>query len=147
MWKESFRLHPPVPLGIPHVNTEADVYKGLYIPKGSMIHCNIGAMLRESRIWGEDSEEFNPNRFLPEFNPKAESLPDISTTLFGFGRRLCPGRFLAERVAHQLAASVLSVYSLTPVEGEPVTPTMPFEDSTIRFVHRGDTRCLYAQLF
>ncbi|KAG9021923.1 hypothetical protein FS842_006386 [Serendipita sp. 407] len=87
MWKESFRLHPPVPLGIPHVNTEADVYKGLYIPKGSMIHCNIGAMLRESRIWGEDSEEFNPNRFLPEFNPKAESLPDISTTLFGFGRR------------------------------------------------------------
>ncbi|KAG8778859.1 hypothetical protein FRC16_003704 [Serendipita sp. 398] len=131
MWKESFRLHPPVPLGIPHVNTEADVYKGLYIPKGSMIHCNIGAMLRESHIWGEDSEEFNPNRFLPEFNPKAESLPEISTTLFGFGRRLCPGRFLAERVAHQLAASVLSVYSLTPVEGEPVTPTMPFEDSTI----------------
>ncbi|KAG8770646.1 hypothetical protein FRB91_004275 [Serendipita sp. 411] len=132
VWKESFRLYPPVPLGVPHVSTEADVYNGLYIPQGSMIHCNIGAMLRDSRVWGEDSEDFNPNRFLSEFNPKAESLPDVSVTPFGFGRRICPGRFLAEKVGCQLAASVLSVYSLTPAEGEPVTPTMIFEDTTIR---------------
>ncbi|KAG9020177.1 hypothetical protein FS842_007538, partial [Serendipita sp. 407] len=132
VWKESFRLHPPAPLGIPHVNTEADVYKGLYIPKGSVIHCNIGATLRDSRVWGQDCNEFNPNRFLPEFNPEAGSLPDVSNTHFGFGRRQCPGRFLAERVARQFAASVLSMYTLVPVEGEPVTPTMPFEDSVIR---------------
>ncbi|KAG8754878.1 hypothetical protein FRC14_004552, partial [Serendipita sp. 396] len=104
----------------------------LYIPKGSVIHCNIGATLRDSRVWGQDCNEFNPNRFLPEFNPEAGSLPDVSNTHFGFGRRQCPGRFLAERVARQFAASVLSMYTLVPVEGEPVTPTMPFEDSVIR---------------
>ncbi|KAG8806538.1 hypothetical protein FRC17_004939, partial [Serendipita sp. 399] len=131
-WKESLRLHPPGPLGIPHVNTEADVYKGLYIPKGSIIHCNIGWMQRDPRIWGEDGDQFNPNRFLPEFNPNSQSLPDVSTTPFGFGRRLCPGRFLAERVARQVVASVLSMYTLVPVEGSPVTTTMLFDDSVIR---------------
>ncbi|KAG8851585.1 hypothetical protein FRB91_007652 [Serendipita sp. 411] len=132
VWKESLRWHPPVPLGIPHVNTDADVYKGYYIPNGSVIHCNIGCMLRDPRVWGEDSEEFNPGRFLPEINPQAESLPDISNIPFGFGRRICPGRFLAERIGRQLATAVLSMYKLVPVEGEAVTPSMPFEDSTIR---------------
>ncbi|KAG8835162.1 hypothetical protein FRC17_005020 [Serendipita sp. 399] len=147
IWKESFRLHPPVPLGIaffermehafdqrlgiPHVSTEADVYNGLYIPKGSMIHCNIGAMMRDPRVWGEDCNEFNPSRFLPEINPQVENLPDISTIPFGFGRRLCPGRFLAERAGRQLAASVMSTYTLLPVKDAAITSTMPFEDTTI----------------
>ncbi|KAG8835163.1 hypothetical protein FRC17_005021 [Serendipita sp. 399] len=132
LWKESLRWNPPVPLGIPHVNSEADVYRGYYIPKGSIIHCNIGAMLRDSRVWGEDSEQFNPNRFLPEFNLRAESLPDINNIPFGFGRRICPGRFLAERIGHQLVTAILSAYTLVPVEGEAMTFSMTFEDSTIR---------------
>ncbi|KAG8754880.1 hypothetical protein FRC14_004554 [Serendipita sp. 396] len=132
VWKESLRWSTTAPIGIPHVNTEADIYKGYYIPKGSIIHCNIGYMLRDPRVWGEDSEEFNPGRFLPELNPQAGGLPDISNIPFGFGRRICPGRFLAERIARQLATAVLSTYTLVPVEGEPVTLSMPFEDSAIR---------------
>jgi hypothetical protein len=42
VWKESLRLDPPVPLGVPHVAAENDSWNGYFIPKGTMVNCNIG---------------------------------------------------------------------------------------------------------
>jgi cytochrome P450 len=39
--KEVLRWYPNTPLGIPHLTTEDDVYKGMMIPKGSLIVTNI----------------------------------------------------------------------------------------------------------
>jgi hypothetical protein len=44
-------------------------------------------MLRDPRLWGEDANEFKPERFIAKYNPHAEQLPDISSIPFGFGRR------------------------------------------------------------
>jgi cytochrome P450 len=44
-------------------------------------------MMRDPRIWGEDAELFKPERFLPEYNPKAGNLPDMGSLPFGFGIR------------------------------------------------------------
>ncbi|PVF96176.1 cytochrome P450 [Serendipita vermifera] len=116
-WNESMRFNVTTPLGVPHVNTEPDVYEGYYIPKGCMIHCNIGCILRDPKIWGNDADSYNPERFLPEINPRATDLPDMSMVPFGFGKRICPGRHVAERVALVFAASVLSAFTLVPVGG------------------------------
>lgn len=134
VFKESLRWIPVAPLGLAHMSSSEDVWNGFYIPKGSFIHCNIGYVLRDPQIWGKDSQEFNPNRFLPEHNPSMYDLPDIWSVPFGFGRRVCPGKHLGQRTVLLYAAAILSSYELLPFEGEHLTPNEPFEDAVIRRV-------------
>lgn len=44
-------LKPQTP-GVPHVNTQDDVWNGYYIPKGSLINCNIGFVIDDARFVG-----------------------------------------------------------------------------------------------
>jgi cytochrome P450 len=44
-------------------------------------------ILRDPRLWGDDANEFRPERFLSEHNPRAKDLPDVESIGFGFGRR------------------------------------------------------------
>lgn len=39
--KETFRVHTVVPLGLPHGSIEDDYYRGMYVPKGSMMLTNV----------------------------------------------------------------------------------------------------------
>ncbi|KAG8779401.1 hypothetical protein FRC16_003445, partial [Serendipita sp. 398] len=118
-WDESLRHSPPIPTGVPHVNTgEADIWKGYYIPKKTMVITNVGYMLRDKRLWGEDADEFKPERFLTKYNPNANKLPNVESMAFGFGRRICPGRHVAELNGMLFAASILSAYEILPIEGE-----------------------------
>ncbi|CAG7852697.1 O-methylsterigmatocystin oxidoreductase Short=OMST oxidoreductase; AltName: Full=Aflatoxin B synthase; AltName: Full=Aflatoxin biosynthesis protein Q; AltName: Full=Cytochrome P450 64 [Serendipita indica DSM 11827] len=132
VFKESFRWNTAAPLGVPHVSSKEDVWNGYYIPKNSIIHCNIGFVLRDPRLWGKDSLDFNPNRFLASHNPSVDKLPDIWSVPFGFGRRICPGRYLAQRTALLYSAAILSMYEVLPFEGDILSPEGPFEDSVIR---------------
>ncbi|KIM24701.1 hypothetical protein M408DRAFT_331670 [Serendipita vermifera MAFF 305830] len=131
VWKESLRFKAPVPLGIPHVVSEEDVWNGLYIPKGCILQCNIGFMMRDPRIWGEDSVLFKPDRFL---GPNSKDLPDPTTITFGFGRRICPGRFFANRVALQFVAATLASFTVLPGQGVDISELV-FEGSVQRPVN------------
>ncbi|CCA75381.1 hypothetical protein PIIN_09365 [Serendipita indica DSM 11827] len=147
VWKEAFRLNPPAPIGVPHVGMKEDVWRGYYFPKGTIVHCNIGQnscilnclltmftgyILREKGIWGEDSHSFNPTRFLPEFNPRAAELPNMLDLPFGFGRRICPGRHLADHIAPQYAVALLVTYQILPMEGHLLGGKIGFADSAVR---------------
>ncbi|KAF9522383.1 cytochrome P450 [Crepidotus variabilis] len=91
VYRESLRWHPVTPIGVPHYTTDEDVYNGYYIPKGTTIIPNVWAMTRDPRKY-QDPEIFDPSRFLE----KDGSLnKDDVHYLFGFGRRICPGRHLA----------------------------------------------------
>ncbi|KAF8895100.1 cytochrome P450 [Infundibulicybe gibba] len=41
LYREVMRWRPAFPLGVPHASTEDDVYKGFFIPKGSIVLANI----------------------------------------------------------------------------------------------------------
>lgn len=41
IFKEVIRMYPIVPLGVPHSNIAEDEYKGMRIPKGSIIMPNL----------------------------------------------------------------------------------------------------------
>ncbi|PVF96201.1 cytochrome P450 [Serendipita vermifera] len=130
-WKESMRLNPSSPLGVPHQSAADDMYKGMYLPKDTMFMTNIGYMARDPRIWDEP-DTYKPERWLKEYNPKADSLPSIYDIVFGFGRRLCPGQFLADRVGFIFAAAVLKTYDILPIEGETLPKEFVYQDAVTR---------------
>ena len=95
--KEILRWRPPVPF-VPHVAAEEDWYEGMYIPKGTVCIANIWHCNHDRAIFGDDADEFRPERHLDE---NGELLPGPVETnhaghvTFGFGRRNCVGKDLA----------------------------------------------------
>ncbi|KAF9012110.1 cytochrome P450 [Hymenopellis radicata] len=116
--KEVLRVHPAVPTGLPHCTTEDDVHDGYFIPKGSIVSFNIWKMCLDPEVY-KDPEEFRPERFM---GPTPEE--DPSTAVFGFGRRVCPGRLLADASLFITLAMCLSAFDIEPVveNGHPVLP-------------------------
>ena len=64
--KEVFRWRPTVALGLHHVSREEDWYEGMYIPKGTICIANVWQCNRDRAVFGEDADEFRPERHLDE---------------------------------------------------------------------------------
>ncbi|PVF93588.1 cytochrome P450 [Serendipita vermifera] len=128
--KESIRIRPFIPLGIPHVNTQDEIIQGYLIPKGTVIHQNIGYMFNNPEIWG-DPEVFRPERFL---EPDASEGLNPLTDIFGYGMRVCPGRYFADRVMFLLVTTIISLFKIVPLEGKevPRTEDVEYDDKAIR---------------
>ncbi|RDB17531.1 hypothetical protein Hypma_001246 [Hypsizygus marmoreus] len=119
--QETLRWNNAAPLGVPHRSMEDDIYKGMFIPKGSIIIPNTRAMTLDERIYA-DPHSFNPSRYLPKPDGNGEPFP---VGPFGFGRRICPGRHLAEASLWSAAASVLATMTIlkaTGKDGNAITP-------------------------
>nr|VWO99573.1 Ketoreductase CTB6 (EC (Cercosporin toxin biosynthesis cluster protein 6) [Ganoderma boninense] len=113
--KETFRWKTVTPLGVPHATTEDDMYLGMFIPKGTTVIANIFAMLHDENVYN------NPTEFIPE---RYESSPDGSTgdpdparVAFGFGRRICPGRFFADESVWLTIALMLHTFNISNPTG------------------------------
>uniref|UniRef100_A0A453LX12 Cytochrome P450 71D7 n=1 Tax=Aegilops tauschii subsp. strangulata TaxID=200361 RepID=A0A453LX12_AEGTS len=86
--KETFRLHPPVPLLLPRLCTEQKKIMGYDVPPGTTVFANVWAIGRDEKSW-TDASEFKPERF------EVQKV-DYGGTNFRFlpggaGRRMCPG--------------------------------------------------------
>ncbi|BAT97806.1 hypothetical protein LR48_Vigan07g158600 [Vigna angularis] len=113
--KETFRLHPPIPMLVPH-KPEVDVELcDFMVPKSSQILVNVWAMGRDSSIW-TNPDEFRPERFLEsDLDFKGQ---DFELIPFGAGRRICPGLPLASRTVHIVLASLLCNYNWKLKDGQ-----------------------------
>ncbi|ETW77258.1 cytochrome P450 monooxygenase 4 [Heterobasidion irregulare TC 32-1] len=105
--QELMRWRMVTPLGVVHTTTEDDVYEGYFIPKGSQIWVNAWAMLHDPIAY-PDPESFRPERFLTSDGTVIED--PLLNSAFGWGRRICPGRFLADANIWAIVASVLSTF-------------------------------------
>ncbi|TYH03623.1 hypothetical protein ES288_A09G234400v1 [Gossypium darwinii] len=113
--KESFRLHPPIPM-LSRKAVEGCKINGYTIPPQSLLFVNIWGIGRDPKVW-EDPLKFQPERFM---NSNRAVDTDISNSgvidvkglhyqllPFGTGRRGCPGISLAmQQLAVTLAALV-----------------------------------------
>ncbi|PRQ20215.1 putative cytochrome P450 [Rosa chinensis] len=104
--KETFRLHPPVPLLVPRRSSQPTIIGGYYIPKGSTIFLNAWAIQRVPSVW-DDPLEFRPQRFLNPSNSFDYQGNKFQFLPFGYGRRICAGIPLAERMLFYVLASFL----------------------------------------
>ncbi|KAI5833904.1 cytochrome P450 [Schizophyllum commune Tattone D] len=115
--QEVFRFWPSVPLGVPHKSTKDDIYKGMYIPRGSLLIrvFNVFAMTHDETVY-KDPWRFEPDRYLPcEEGGHGEPLP---TGHFGFGRRICPGRFVGDASVFIAIATMLHVLTFGKAKDE-----------------------------
>jgi cytochrome P450 len=101
---ETLRWRPVVVQGVPHFTKVEDGYMGYHIPANSTVLPNAFAITRDEAVFGEDVDNFVPERWLAEesnkehvdvcgFNTSAlKGLPHIG---FGFGHRIYTGRLIA----------------------------------------------------
>ncbi|KAF5309457.1 hypothetical protein D9619_012390 [Psilocybe cf. subviscida] len=110
--KETMRWQLVAPLGLPHMATNDDVYAGYFIPKGSLVFGNAWKILHDERVF-VDPGDYRPERYLKDghLNPDMRQ-PEVGA--FGFGRRICPGRFLSDNTIFSIVSSTLYVFNITP---------------------------------
>jgi cytochrome P450 len=120
--KVVMRWHPVAPIAVPHRLVTDDVYEGYFLPAGSMVIGNAWAVLHDESVFPEPNQ-FRPERFL---DPNVK-LPEA---VFGFGRRICPGRFMARSSMWIAIVSVLAAFEIGPITDGDGVPLIPREDYT-----------------
>jgi cytochrome P450 len=96
MVMEILRWRPATPLGGIHRSTEDDWYEGMFIPKGTVCIANVWHLNRDPEMFGENVAHFDPARHLDANGDIPSGQSDREGHFsFGFGRRHCPGRHVA----------------------------------------------------
>jgi len=84
---ESMRLFTPIPILPARITTEDIEIEGWVIPKGYRISVCIWKTQHSKEVWGDDAEEFKPDRF-----NDLTKLQSACFFPFGGGARVCLGQ-------------------------------------------------------
>ncbi|RYN29574.1 O-methylsterigmatocystin oxidoreductase [Alternaria tenuissima] len=131
LMKETHRWHLVLPMCLPHCSTEEDTCRGYRIPKGSILLANNWLFTHDPEVY-PDPMVFRPERFLE--TPTHKSEPDPRNFIFGYGRRICPGRYVADNALFITIAQTLAVFNVTKSvdeNGRIVEPEIKFEPGAI----------------
>ncbi|KAI0028522.1 cytochrome P450, partial [Vararia minispora EC-137] len=106
--KEVLRCEQVTPLGVPHLSLRDDesVYDGYTIPAGTTMIPNQWAMSHDTEAYPSPLS-FARERFLSTPAPRSPN-----TIAFGFGRRVCPGRRVAEDALWIHVATTLACFEV-----------------------------------
>ncbi|KAF7359221.1 hypothetical protein MSAN_01264200 [Mycena sanguinolenta] len=124
--KESLRWRNVTPIAIPHFLPVEDEYKGYRLPAGSIVMPNTWAILHDEEMY-PDPYSFKPERYLLDGKPNPAVMdPDM---VFGFGRRICPGRHMAMSSVWITIARILAAFDITKAvdeKGQVIEPTYEY---------------------
>lgn len=101
--RETMRLYPPGPL-ISRITTDSVQLKHGIIPSKTIVSISIDAVSRDKKYWGENADEFDPERFCPDL---IADVHPYSRLNFSRGPRSCIGYQLGMRVAKIFLAHIL----------------------------------------
>lgn len=88
------------------------------IRKGDLVLINKTVMYRDPEIWGEDADEFKPERF-DGYRGSWQFLP------FGGGPRRCPAQMMVQTEAAYILAHLAKTFSrIEPRDSAPYVPVM-----------------------
>lgn len=108
--KETLRLWPTAPLFAVYPYEGETVLGGTYkIGASEDVSILIPMLHRDKSVWGEDAEEFNPDRFTVEAE---QARPANAYKPFGNGQRACIGRQFAMQEATLVLGMILQRFKL-----------------------------------
>ena len=106
------------------------------LKKDSIIQMPSLVVHENSSIWGPDSSEFDPRRFMKEEKKKRPS--PSAFRAFGGGSTLCPGRHFATNEVLALTSMFLLRYDVKPTAGDWIMPTT-YNTNTAAVIMEPDT--------
>ncbi|KAG2018406.1 cytochrome P450 [Coprinopsis cinerea AmutBmut pab1-1] len=121
---EALRMHQTNPMGVPHATTSDDIYDGYFIPKGTVVLGNAWYILHDPKVY-DDPMVFRPERFLKDgkFN---DAVLDPSEAVFGYGRRVCPGRNFTMDALFLMISSTLAFFNVDSPKDGAGNPTIRY---------------------
>ena len=118
--KESIRFHPPVSMIMERVVPPQGLAlpDGRHVPGGSFVGMNPYIVGRNKTVFGENAEEFYPDRWLrrdeesdDEFTERMQ-VYNSAWLAFGGGSRICLGRNLSQMEVYKLIPSLLARFDI-----------------------------------
>ncbi|KIK58654.1 hypothetical protein GYMLUDRAFT_694329 [Collybiopsis luxurians FD-317 M1] len=117
---ESLRVMPPVPLTL-RESGKSDYIDGTFIPKGTLFWIPIRVINTWKEVWGDDAEEFRPDRWL---NLPKDYNSTFSTFSFIAGPHACIGKTMAIVEMKAVLAALIANFTFEPAfEGQQAQPT------------------------
>jgi cytochrome P450 len=93
--KECLRVHSPLGQLIPREVPKGGVELcGKFLPEGTIVGCNAWTVHRDKKFYGEDADEFKPERWIINDTEKVSSM-EHANFAFGGGPRVCVGKNIA----------------------------------------------------
>ncbi|XP_074308763.1 cytochrome P450 72A397-like [Silene latifolia] len=105
---EVLRLYPPGYMLMRKVYTDVQL-KELLIPAGTEIVVPLCVVHQDSSLWGEDSKDFNPDRFAEGISEATKGQPIYFP--FSMGPRICIGKNFALLEAKLVLTMILQRFS------------------------------------
>lgn len=115
---EAARLYPPFWMQLRQSQQEV-VLGDITLPPFSDVFFCAYAAERDTKVYGEDANEFRPGRFISDRSLAAQ------LTTFGFGERRCPGNQIGIIMAQELGRSLFEKFNIS----NNVPPSFQFIDT------------------
>ena len=144
--RETLRLYPPIMI-LNRIASKDLILSGYHIPAGTELHLLAYQMSRDENVF-EEPNAFRPERWLRGKkvslqNSKFFEAKEVFSSLpFGFGRRMCIGRRIAELELHLLLARIVQQFEIRyPPDADDVEPffrglMIPDKPVRVKFVDR-----------
>jgi cytochrome P450 len=114
---EAMRLTPVIGISLPRVvPSGGTLIDGHHIPSGTVVGMNPWIIHRDKGIFGEDAEDFRPERYLEAGEPQRHAMEAASLS-WGGASRSCPGRNLAMLALGKTCAALFMEFEVEILEG------------------------------
>ncbi|KAI3716571.1 hypothetical protein L1987_67535 [Smallanthus sonchifolius] len=126
---ESMRLYPPVQFDSKFSNQDDVFPDGTFVKRGSRVTYHPYAMGRMERIWGSDSMEFKPERWIRDGEFKPESA--YKYPVYQGGVRVCLGKEMSLVEMKSVALSLIRRFDVKMVDPDRMLRFAPGLTATV----------------
>ena len=135
---EALRLEPSVSLEFKTAQKHMKLKDNTPIAPGDMVFYSPYVICRLRKLWGEDCDEFKPNRWFEQDDLKGFRVSDYKYPVFNLKARKCLGKSMATLEVKSLFASLLNRYKFELIPDQ--DPSYLF-GATIAFKHGLYVKC------